>query len=274
MNGNNNMECDVFQIKTVEVNGRTLRVGIRPGNPDKTPLLFFNGIGASIELLEPFAAHMQDVEIITFDIPGVGGSPAPWMPYHMSIMSVLADGLLDKLGYGQVDIAGVSWGGALAQEFTRLYRERVRKLVLMATSPGAIMFPSKMAVMSKMLSARRYSDPEYMAQISGEIYGGSFRTDLDLAREHAGHVKRPDVRGYFYQLMAIASWSSLLWLRTMETPTLVFHGDDDPIVPLANAVIMADMLPNSTLHVVNEGHLFIVSHAEETAATVCSFLHS
>jgi poly(3-hydroxyalkanoate) depolymerase len=269
----NDMEADVLQLQTVTVDGRTVRVGIRPGNPAKTPLLIFNGIGANIELLVPFVNALADIEVVTFDIPGVGESPAPMFPYHMATMSVLANRLLTQLGYDQVDVMGVSWGGALAQEFAHLYANRCRQLILAATSPGIVMMPGKLSVLSKMMGSRRYTDPGYMAEIGGEIYGGDFRHDPYLIQEHASHLRRPNMYGYLYQLLAIMNWSSLLWLRTLEMPTLVIHGDDDPIVPVTNAAIIATQIPNAKLHVVNDGHLFIVSRVKETADTVLDFLH-
>ena len=106
-----------MHISLHEVGGQTLRVGIRPGEKARPPLLLFNGIGASIELVAPFLAALEGPEAIVFDVPGVGGSPAPSMPYRPSTLARLAAQLLDQLGHDQVDVLGVSWGGALAQQF-------------------------------------------------------------------------------------------------------------------------------------------------------------
>ena len=65
------------QISLHDVGGQTLRVGVRPGRKAAPPLLLFNGIGASIELVEPFLDALDGPEVIVFDVPGVGGSPAP-----------------------------------------------------------------------------------------------------------------------------------------------------------------------------------------------------
>ena len=126
-----------LQIQTVDLDGQVLRVAIRHGSDASPPLLIFNGIGANLELVEPFVAALEDVSVIIFDIPGVGGSPAPVVPYRFSTLSVLTDRLLSRLGYdGPVDVLGVSWGGALAQQFAHLYPGRCRRLILAATSPG------------------------------------------------------------------------------------------------------------------------------------------
>ena len=106
-----------MQISLRDVAGQTLRVGVRPGRKSWPPLLLFNGIGASIELIEPFLAAFDGPEVVVFDVPGVGGSPAPRLPYRPSTLSLLSARLLDQLGHERVDVLGVSWGGAPAQQF-------------------------------------------------------------------------------------------------------------------------------------------------------------
>jgi pimeloyl-ACP methyl ester carboxylesterase len=80
--------------------------------------LLFNGIGAPLELLQPFVDEVDPaVEVIRFDVPGVGRSPLPTLPYRLRQLSRLIDQTLDDLGYEQVDALGLSWGGALATQF-------------------------------------------------------------------------------------------------------------------------------------------------------------
>ena len=67
-----------------------MRVGIRRGDKARPPLLFFNGIGASIELIAPFLDTLDGPEAIVFDLPGVGGSPAPKLPYRPSTIARLS----------------------------------------------------------------------------------------------------------------------------------------------------------------------------------------
>jgi pimeloyl-ACP methyl ester carboxylesterase len=78
--------------------------------------------------------------------------------------------------------------------------------------------------------------------------------------------------GYIYQLLAIAGWTSMLWLRRLKQPTLVVMGHDDPIVPLINGRILARMIPKARLEVMNCGHLFIISMPHETAALFRAFI--
>lgn len=262
-----------MQIRTIDLDGQTLRVATWQGSDASPPLLIFNGIGANLELVEPFVAALDDVSVIIFDVPGVGGSPAPLVPYRFSTVSVLADKLLTRLGHdGEVDVLGVSWGGALAQQFARLYPRRCRRLVLAATSPGVLMVPGKLSVLSKMIGPRRYTDPAYLQEVGADIYGGAYRRDPSLLKAHSRHIQPPRGRGYLYQLLAASGWTSLPWLGSLRQPTLVMHGSDDPIVPLTNARILAARIRNATLYVIDDGHLFLISRANDVAPVVRRFL--
>ncbi|RKT27546.1 poly(3-hydroxyalkanoate) depolymerase [Paraburkholderia sp. RAU2J] len=262
-----------MEIQMIDLDGQIVRVGVRHGSDASPPLLIFNGIGANLELVEPFVEALGDVSVIIFDIPGVGGSPAPLAPYRFSTLCVLADKLLRRLGHdGPVDVLGVSWGGALAQQFARHYPVRCRRLILAATSPGVLMMPAKFSVLSKLIGPRRYTDPAYLERIGPEIYGGAYRRDPGLLKEHSRHIQPPRGRGYIYQLMAAWGWTSLHWLRTLRQTTLVMHGNDDPIVPLSNAKILASHIRNATLYVIDDGHLFLITRAKEVAPVVRRFL--
>lgn len=267
-------ECeDAMQIETIDLDGQLLRVGVRRGSDASPPLLLFNGIGANLELVEPFVAALDDVTVVIFDVPGVGGSPVPLIPYRFSTLAVLADKLLTRLGFaGPVDVLGVSWGGALAQQFAHLYPRRCRRLILAATSPGVIMVPAKLSVLSKLIGPRRYTDPAYLRQIGAEIYGGAYRHDATLLDEHTRHIQPPRGRGYLYQLLAASGWTSLHWLGALRQTTLVMHGSDDPIVPLTNAKILAGRIRHATLHVIDDGHLFLIARAADVAPIVKRFL--
>lgn len=262
-----------MQIRMIDLDSQMLRVATRQGSGVSPPLVIFNGIGANLELVEPFVAALGDIGVVIFDIPGVGGSPVPVVPYRFSSLSVLTDKLLSKLGHdGPVDVLGVSWGGALAQQFAHLYPDRCRRLILASTSPGVIMVPGKLSVLSKMIGPRRYTDPDYLERVGGEIYGGVYRKDPSLLKSHSQHIQPPRGRGYLYQLLAVTGWSSLPWLGTLRQTTLVMHGNDDPIVPLTNAKILAARIRHATLHVVDDGHLFPITRAREVAPVVTRFL--
>jgi poly(3-hydroxyalkanoate) depolymerase len=260
------------EISLHEIEGQTLRVGVRRGNEARPPLLLFNGIGANIELVEPFLDALAGPQAIVFDVPGVGGSPAPSLPYRPSTLARLSAKLLDNLGHEQVDVLGVSWGGALAQQFAFQQGKRCRRLVLAATSPGHLMVPGKLTVLLKMATPRRYKDADYMKRIAGDIYGGALRGSPELVGKHLCHVRWSSDYGYYLQLVACFGWTSLPWLRLLAQPTLVMTGADDPLVPVVNGRILASLIPDARLVTIDDGHLFLVTSASEAAATISEFL--
>jgi poly(3-hydroxyalkanoate) depolymerase len=260
-------------IRTITVKGQRLRVGIRPGNGTRTPLVLMNGIGANLEVLEPFVNALDPAfEVIRFDVPGVGGSPAPIIPYRFSALAWLVTKMLDQLGYNQIDVLGVSWGGALAQQFAFQYPRRCRRLILVSTGTGALMVPGRLPVLAKLATPRRYQDPSYLMDIAGELYGGSVRTQPEYARAFARSMRQGDPLGYFYQMLGGIGWTSLPWLRFIRQPTLIMSGDDDPIVPPINAKIMHHLIPRSQLYIFHDGHLGLGAKAKELAKVVEKFL--
>ena len=262
-----------MQIGLYDVGGQTLRVGIRRGDKKRRPLLVFNGIGANIELLEPFLDAFQGPEAIAFDVPGVGGSPTPRLPYRPSTLARLSARLLDQLGHAQVDVLGVSWGGTLAQQFAFQKAERCRRLVLAATSPGHLMVPGKPSVLLKMATPRRYKDPKYLKKIAGDLYGGALRNAPDLLGGHLRHIKWSSDYGYYLQLFASFGWSSLPWLPFLSQPTLVMAGSDDPIVPAVNGRILAKLIPDARFVTIDDGHLFLLTSAKTSAEAIADFLN-
>src|SRR5262249_6886458 len=146
---------------------------IQQGNGKGVPLLLLNGIGANLEMFDPFVEALDPaLEIIRFDMPGVGDSPPPVLPLTFMALANLTAQLLEQLGYRHVDVLGISWGGALAQQFAHQYPKQCRRLILVATSTGAIMVPARVSVLARMLSPERYLRPDYMQAIAPSIYGG------------------------------------------------------------------------------------------------------
>jgi poly(3-hydroxyalkanoate) depolymerase len=238
------------------------------------PLLLINGIGASVELLEPFVDKLDPaIEVIRFDVPGVGGSPLPARPYRFTGLCGLIGAMLTQLGYDTVDVLGISWGGGVAQHFAAVQRTRCRRLVLVSTATGALMVPARPSVLAAMVTPRRYTDRAYLEQHAARLYGGSARSDPGrVAAAMNAHNRVGSARGYLYQLAAGAGWTSLPFLPMLAQPTLIVSGDDDPIIPLANARLMHRLIPHSTLHVFDGGHLGLVTEAAEVAPVISQFL--
>jgi poly(3-hydroxyalkanoate) depolymerase len=259
-------------LELVDVGGVRLRVSIEGRG---RPLLLLNGIGAALELLEPFRRELRATQTIAVDMPGSGGSPATLLPRSFRGLARLATRLLDVLGYDRVDVLGVSWGGGLAQELARRHPERVRRMVLAATSLGWCSVPGEPAALWVLATPRRYYSASYFDAVAPTLYGGAVRQDPSLLRRqgHMRFIHPPSARGYLWQLAAGVGWTSLCWLPRVRSPTLVLAADDDPIIPLVNARILARRLHDGHLHVVHDGgHLFLLTHAPTIAPLVEDFL--
>jgi poly(3-hydroxyalkanoate) depolymerase len=265
------------RVQMVTVRGRRLRVAIRPGSiaeSDCPPLLLCNGIGASLELLQPLVDALHpNRAIIRFDLPGIGGSPAPALPYHLIGLPSMVEGILSQVGYRQVDVLGVSWGGGLATQLALARPHLVRRLVLVATGTGMLMVPARPGVLRHMITPRRHRDAGYSVQVAGDLYGGGLRSRPERAREllrpHTGSGTR---RGYYFQLLAATGWTSLPLLPLLRQPTLLLAGDDDPIIPLVNARIMHRLIARSRLHIYPGGHLEPIDRPQLLAPVIEEFL--
>ena len=262
------------EIKTrfVTIEGQKLHVGIRPAQTPGTPLLIFNGIGANLELVEPLMHELPDIETIIFDIPGTGGSPAPKGPYRFMHMAELASLLLEKLGYRKAHIMGVSWGGALAQEFAINHPDHTDKLILAATSSGMPLIPSDPVALMRLATPVRYTRPDYFRENVGALYGGDFRAGTPKTAEHLARMRSPKKIGYMYQQLATIAWTSLPWLHKIKSPTLILSGDDDPLVHTLNGDILRWFIPNARHKVLNCGHLFVVTRPKQVAELIEDFL--
>jgi poly(3-hydroxyalkanoate) depolymerase len=253
----------------VPVLGQQLRVNIRPGNG--VPLVLCNGIGASLEVFDPFVEQLDpDTPVVRLDVPGTGGSPDSPLPYGFPYLAVVLGMLLRKVGIvGPVDVLGLSWGGALAQQFAFQNPRRCRRLILASTGTGAIMVPGGPAILAKMVTPRRFLDHDYAASIAGAIYGGTVRDDPSTIKRLFDRQLMAGSRvGYLHQLLAGAVWTSLFALPLIRQQTLIIAGLDDPIIPVVNARIMGRLLPHATVHLHRGGHVDLITNAAELAPVI------
>lgn len=259
----------------IPILGQQIRVNISMGTG--VPLVLCNGIGASLEVLDPLVEQLDpDTTVVRFDVPGTGASPDSPLPYGFPYLAAVLGGLLRKLHLDAegVDVLGLSWGGALAQQFAFQNPRRCRRLILVSTGTGAIMVPGRPRVLAKMVTPRRFLDHHYAAAIAAELYGGSVRDDPSVVEKLFDRQLMGGSRvGYLHQLLAGMVWTSLFALPLVRQETLIIAGLDDPVVPVANARIMARLLPHATLHLHSGGHVDLITNAAELAPVIQSFIN-
>ena len=259
---------------TLDVGRARIRAVVRPGGAGGVPLLLCNGIGAPHDALKPFVDALDpELTVIRFDVPGAGASAPPRLPAPLAVIARQTGRLMTQLGYSRFDVLGISWGGGLAQQLAFQNPRRCRRVVLVATATGMLMVPASPLVLRHMVTPARYRDPNYARSVAGLIYGGAIRDRPEVAKALLTDSDRPpSQRGYLYQLLAGAGWTSLPFLPLIRQHTLVLAGTDDPIIPLINGRLMAALMPNAQLHRYDDGHLALVTSAAELAPVVSRFL--
>ncbi|MBL8448045.1 MAG: alpha/beta fold hydrolase [Zoogloeaceae bacterium] len=265
-----------MEVRTVKGWWGALRIGMRaagPGGADRPPLLIFNGLGASLELLEPLAAALPEPALMVIDAPGVGTSP-PLFPYRFWALAWLTRQLMREAGWGDgpVDVLGVSWGGCLAQQFALQFPRQCRRLILAATSPGTLMVPGRPAAFLNMVRLALHPGEVGATRWLDPVFGRSPDTGTAAVLRHGLRAGKSDFLSQAGQLLALWGWTSLPWLGRIAQPTLILAGEDDPVVPPANARLLAALIPVSRLRFFPDGHGFLLTRAGQAAAEVDTFL--
>jgi pimeloyl-ACP methyl ester carboxylesterase len=235
------------------------------------PLLLYSGIWGEVRLWELLLPHLAGFRTIAFDPPGVGRSPRPPAPLSMRGLARLGTEVLDEFEVESAHVLGASFGGAVAQQMAFSHPSRVRRLVLASTSFGGGAMPGNLEAFWHFIHPRSYH-PERLERVVGAMFGGRMRTEPELVRSM--HIRRPtDTLAALYRMAPLFGWSSLPWLWTIDRPTLVIVGDDDPVTPLFNHRVIASLMPQARLHkVAGGGHLVLLDSAEQVGPVITSFL--
>ncbi len=227
---------------------------------DGQPLLMINGLGANVEMWGPSEERLSRVaRAIMFDAPGTGRSSTPAWPLSIPAVARIVAGALDELGYECVDVLGFSLGGLIAQQLAHDEPTRVRRLALASTACGWGSMPGTWEALALIAMPLRYYSRLFSEQTNWLLSpadGALLRRLTTLTEARMRHP--PSLLGYSAQVWAGALWSSLAWLPSVRVPTLLLHGEADQLVPPANSVQLAQLLPESRLQLLpDEGHFVV-----------------
>lgn len=251
--------------RLVSVGRHQVWVSIRGEGP---PVLLVMGLGGNTEMWAPLRRHLPGFRTIAYDSPGTGRSPGSAGLVGMGGLARVAASVLEQLGVEHCAVLGYSFGGAVAQELALQFPDRVDRLVLAATGGGVGSLPGWGAVW--LTNPARYYLPRFLQAMGPWIYGG--RQRLGVAA-HGFHGAPPTLSAYYGQVLAMATWSSLPHLHRIFAPTLVLAGDDDPLVPVWNARVLARGIPAAQLQVLHgAGHLFLLDSPEQVVPMLVPFL--
>lgn len=230
---------------------------------DGPPLLYCNGSGATLASAEPILDRLsRTFDVVGFDFRGMGRSPLSSTSYEMADLADDVDTLLDSLGWTRCRLAGLSFGGMVAQEYAVTHPDRIERLALLSTSPGgelrsypleelADLDEHERATRSLLLADRRWTS-EWL---------GAHPEDLgivmSLAAGHPTSETTEQRTGRLAQLEARRGHDVLDRLDRITAPTWVGCGSFDDIAPVRNAEAIVERVPDAALHVYDGGHLFL-----------------
>ena len=240
------------------------------------PLLLVPGLGNNIGMWVPFMEQFQNRRIIRLDAPGTGLSSTPIFPINVPALAELLVAVLDQRNAPCADVIGFSYGGAVAQQLAFDHPTRVRRLVLAATNCGIGAVPGWLPAVTGLATPIRYYSPSFFDRTAAATFGGVTARDESVRRRmsNARRSHPPAADGYAMQLLGIFGWSSWHFLSRIPHETLVLCGDEDPLVPVANARMLAERIPNATLEIVEgAGHLFLWDDAENLSQRIGRFLN-
>jgi pimeloyl-ACP methyl ester carboxylesterase len=191
------------------------------------PLLLINGLTRPLQSWDSFAKELHGRTVVSFDAPGVGGSPTPLRPLSIAEIATLAVAVLDAADVTDADVLGYSLGGAVAQQLAHDAPQRVNGLILAATSCGMGATPGNRADILRSLGKSLDGKPWPL----------------------------PDPLGLLWQSLAVSNWSSIPFLGSIQAPTLVVCGSRDSVVPPSNGRVLAGRIPNASLFMLpGRGH--------------------
>lgn len=229
------------------------------------PLLICSGVGSDYQAWGELRERLPRTTVV-FNVQGSFLGRRPSIRTYAAFLAAL----LDELDFACVDVLGHSWGGMAAQQLAHDHPDRVRRLILASSTPGWVSIPAKPTTALALFTPQR--DADRLKRTIVRLCAGDLRKDADLP-EKLGLLEPIDAPTYRRQIWAVTGWSSVPWLRQVKHQTLILHGSDDPLVPLINARLVAQLMPNASLAIITDGgHLFPYTRPDEVARHLTTFL--
>lgn len=236
----------------VEVAG--LRLHLRDTGPRDAPaILMLHGFGASLHTWEDWARLLEtDHRVIRFDLPGFGlTGPDPTGDYTDARSIAVLRALMDHLGLQRATLIGSSMGGRIAWAFAAAHPDRVAKLVLVApdgfASPG-IAYGRRQEVPA-LMHLLPYTLPHSMLRANlAAAYADPARMSEATVQRSYDLMRAPGVRRAIIARMGqVVLPEPEPLLRRITAPTLLLWGEQDRMIPIANAQDYLAALPDARL---------------------------
>lgn len=236
------------------------------------PLLFLGGSNFDLSIRAPVfdSALPEHFTVVAPDPRGLGATDAPDGEWSMMDYAQDAVDLLDALGWDQADVLGESFGAMVAMHLAALAPSRVKRMALAAGSAGGAGGSSY--PIQEFLTV---TDAHLRARLALEVLDTRFATlqttapadaeNLIQARmiaDESFQASHDNAQGYPRLLAARATHDAWQHLPDIRVPTLVFAGQHDGQAPLQRAAMIAEALPDATLHTVDGAHSLCFATSE------------
>jgi pimeloyl-ACP methyl ester carboxylesterase len=241
-------------------------------------LLMIPGLGATRRIYAPIIpALARRHRVVVYDPRGVGDSDVPVGPYPMSRLAADCVAVASASGAPGFQLFGASMGGLTAEHVAVLHPGRVTRLVLAATGPGrhaAIPAPPEATA---ALLGRGAATPALAYRLACTVlYSPRFQRDHpEFIDDEVAHRASHPIPGRVFTAQYRSSRDADVSRRLGEVavPTLVLHGTEDVLVPLANAETLTKLIPGARRYWFDGcGHLFFHEAPGLTAEVILSFL--
>jgi pimeloyl-ACP methyl ester carboxylesterase len=238
------------------------------------PLLLIMGLGwpsQAWQRLRPLLS--EKYRTVALDNRGVGRSDAPAGPYSIAQMASDAAAVLNAARVNTAHIFGVSMGGMIAQELALQYPRKVRSLILGCTAAGGPQAVRAEDEALRVLMTRGQDPDQFARAINPFIYDAGTSPKL-VEEDTIARLKwYASGEGYFAQLQAVMAWEAYSRLAQIAVPTLVIHGENDRLVPAANAKLIAERIPGAKLVIVPAAsHIFTTDQPIAAQSAILEFL--
>ncbi len=259
--------------------GSNLRYEIRGAGEPVALIMGFSGSGRGWG--EAFLKLMEArFRIFVIDNRGTGESDKPDAEFSLGDLAADVAAVLDHAKTPRAHVFGISMGGMIAQEFALAYPERTRGLVLGCTNCGAShSIAADPAAIANLIPAPGMDPIEQARRAFSVACGKAFLNSaagqnvLTQAMAEMGNYPVTPMHTFMRQGQAIGGFDSFARLGQIKSPTLIIHGDDDSIVPFANAEVLQGAIAGSKKHTLKAaGHMFFWEVPEETARVAGDFL--
>jgi pimeloyl-ACP methyl ester carboxylesterase len=255
-------------LRAVTIDGRRVHA-VDIGRGDATPMLFVHGLGGRWQnWLENIPRMAQERRVVAADLPGFGRSQVPLQPISIPRLASALDQLCDLFELGSVVLVGNSMGGAVAAEMALRYPERVERIALVSSSGTSIrdFNPAPATALLAALARTPLATSDGVRGVISRrrarhlafatVVRHPTRIRLDMLCELAGGHGAP---GLADALDAMIHHDLRDEVAQIAVPTLIVHGREDMLVPVADSVRLAAQLPRARLEILDDtGHLAMV----------------